>query len=318
MKRFIIDGFNLAYRSHFAFKNLTTTAGLPSGGVYGFMTSTRALKKRFPDFKFYVVWDNEASNKKEVYSEYKANRTPFRVDLPIRDLKDALKCVNIIQVEVPREEADDVIASLVRAPEDFSDNSDNNVIVSSQENLDYVYTSDKDMLQLVRDGRVIVISPKVGTIQEKSYDEEAVKAKYGVGPKDLACFFTFRGDSVDNVPGVPRVPSKVLASLSDKYKDPEKIYENLEKETLTDFQRQSIYNFRDQALINSSLISLKRNLLYQTTEGKADPEGYQKFLDKYEIRALSAVSYVELFNNDNSFLTREGPHLKTYSLFDGE
>jgi DNA polymerase I len=300
MKQFIIDGFNLAYRSHFAFKSLTTATGLPSGGIYGFLTSMRSLRKRFSDSKFCVVWDNEAINKKEVFADYKANRVPFRIDMPIRDLKEALKCLNVLQAEAPKEEADDVISSIVAKADDLC----------------YVYTSDKDMLQLVQDGKVVVISPKVGAIQEKFYDEEAVKNKYGVQPKDLACYFTFRGDDVDNIPGVPRVPSKVLASLSDKYKSSSVIYENLDKENLTDFQRQSIKDFQNQSVINSSLITLKLDIPYTITEGKTDPDNFQKILDKYEIKSISSISYTELFNSDNSFLLKEGPKLKAYSLFE--
>ena len=211
MKRFIIDGFNLAYRSHFAFKDLSTSTGLFSGSIYGFLTTMRALKRRFPDFQFYVVWDNEPTTKKNAYAGYKANRIPFRVDFPIRDLKDILKCVKVVQAEMENEEADDVIASVVRA----------------DGNMDYIYSSDKDLLQLVKDGSVVVISPKVGRNEEKIYDEEAVRGKFGVGPKDLARFLAFRGDTVDNIPGAVRVHSKVIASLCNKYGSVREIYENL-------------------------------------------------------------------------------------------
>jgi len=300
MKQFIIDGFNLAYRSHFAFKNLTTASGLVSGGVYGFLTALRALRKRFSYCKFYIVWDNNASKKKEIFSEYKANRIPFRVDLPIKDLKEALQYVNIIQAEVTGEEADDVMASLA----------------SHADDLCYIYTSDKDLLQMVVDGRIIVISPKRGDIPEKSYDEEAVKVKYGVEPKDLACYFALRGDDVDNIPGVPRVPSKVLASLCNKYKVIENMYDGLVSETLTDFQRQSLTNFKNQVLINYSLTLLKKDLNCDLTTGKSDPEKFQSFLDKYEIKALTSESYIELFSVDTDFLIREGPSLKQNSFFD--
>ena len=300
MKRFIIDGFNLAYRSHFAFKDLSTSTGLFSGSIYGFLTTMRALKRRFPDFQFYVVWDNEPTTKKNAYAGYKANRIPFRVDFPIRDLKDILKCVKVVQAEMENEEADDVIASVVRA----------------DGNMDYIYSSDKDLLQLVKDGSVVVISPKVGRNEEKIYDEEAVRGKFGVGPKDLARFLAFRGDTVDNIPGAVRVHSKVIASLCNKYGSVREIYENLPGEALSDFQRRSLTDFREQASVNFSLTALNRDLFYKVTQGSSKKEDLQKLLDKYEIRALSSESYADLFDVDTSFLMREGPKLKTYSLFE--
>jgi len=303
MKKFIIDGFNLAYRANFAFQDLKTSAGLPSGCAFFFLTTLRSLKKRFPDFKFYIAWDNDATVKKSLYTEYKANRVPFRLDFPIKDLKDALKKLNILQAEAPGQEADDVMASLTKSP-------------VPGEDLIYIYSSDKDLLQLVEDGHVVVISPKVGPKEEKSYDEEAVKIKYGVEPKDLVCYFAFRGDTVDNIPGVARVPSKVLASLSSKHKNPASIYENLINESLTAFQRQSILNSKNQVLINLSLVTLNKDILYDITVGESKPEEFQKFLDKYEIKSFSAESFVELFKTETAFLTREGPKLKAYSLFD--
>ena len=299
MNRFIVDGFNLAYRSHYAFNKFSTSSGLQSGGLYGFFTTLRALKKRFPEFKFYVVWDNEAKGKKEVFAEYKANREVFRVNLPIQDLKQALQCLNITQVECIGQEADDVIAS----------------IVQSNDGKDYIYSNDKDLQQLVIDGKVIVISPKVGNIPEKFYDSEAVKDKWGVSPTDLPCFFAFRGDTSDNVPGVPRVPSSILASLSTKYKLPEEVYSKIAGETLTDFQRKSIMDTREQVKINYSLISLKRDLTCDYTEGKSNKEKLKEILDKYEIKALTPEGLVELFDASTVFLHRESPALKTVSLF---
>jgi DNA polymerase-1 len=303
VNRFIIDGFNLAYRAHYAFNKFSTSGGLPSGGLYGFFTTLRALRKRFSDFKFFVVWDNEAIGKKQIFSEYKANREVFRVNLPIQDLKRALQCLNITQVECACEEADDVIATLV---------------TQSNTGKDYIYSSDKDLQQLVVDGKIIIVSPKVGNIAEKFYDEENVKNKWGVSPQDLPCFLAFRGDTSDNVPGVPRVPSNVLASLCSKYKLPENVYLNLLEEKLTDFQRKSLLDSQEQVKINYSLILLKKDLTCDYNEGKSNNENLKEILRKYEIKALTSEGLVELFDADTVFLHREGPMLKTLSLFDEE
>jgi DNA polymerase-1 len=300
MNRFIIDGFNLLYRSHYAFQKFSTSTGLPSGGVYGFFSILKSLKNKYSDFKFYVVWDNEAKKKKELLNQYKANREPYRVRLPVADIKEALKYLSIIQVECPNEEADDVIASLVS---------------QSNDGKDYIYSSDKDLLQLVKDGRVIVVSPKVGTVPEKFYDEEAVKIKWGVKPEDLACLFAFKGDTSDNIPGTS-VPSKILAFLSTKYKKPGAIYESLGMEKLTDFQRQSLEKNKNQVFINHIVIELKKDLSCVFVEGLSSPDKLREIFDKYEIKAISVESLVELFSVQNTFLCRTGPSLKTISLFE--
>jgi DNA polymerase-1 len=302
MNRFIIDGFNLLYRSHYAFQKFSTSTGLPSGGVYGFFSILKSLRNKYPDFKFYVVWDNEPKKKKEILGQYKANREPHRVKLPVADIKGALQHLDIIQVECPDEEADDVIAALVS---------------QSNEGKDYIYSSDKDLLQLVKDGRVIVISPKVGTTPEKIYDEEEVKKKWGVKPEDLACLFSFKGDSSDNIPGTS-VPSKILALLSTKYKKPTAVYASLGGEKLTDFQRVALETNKDQVFVNHSIIALKKDLSCILSGGKSSPEELRKIFDKYEIKAISAESLSDLFSVQNTFLRRTGPSLKTISLFEEE
>jgi len=300
MNRFIIDGFNLAYRAHHAFIKFSTSSGLPSGVIYGFYSTLKSLKNRFPDFKFFVVWDNNATQKKEMFADYKANREVFRVNMPIQDLKDSLACLNVSQVECIGEEADDVIATLVQ----------------SNTGKDYIYSSDKDLQQLVKDGKVIVISPKVGNIEEKFFDEEAVKKKWGVGPQDLPCFLAFRGDTSDNVPGVPRVPSDVLSSLSDRYKLPGEVYLKLAGEKLTDFQRKSIIDAENQVRLNYTLILLKKNVNFVLKNGESNYIRLKAIFDKYEIKKLSPENIVELFDAETVFLHRESPSLKTISMFE--
>jgi len=301
MNRFIIDGFNLMYRSHHAFQRLSTSTDLSSGSIYGFLTTMRTLRKRFTDFNFFIAWDNIPTKKTNIFPEYKANRISQRNIFPLEDLKKALSCLNVTQVECPEEEADDVISTLINQPNDSGK--------------DYIYTSDKDMLQLVQDGRVIVMSPKVGNTPEKFYDEEAVKAKWGVSPSDLSCYLALRGDVSDNVPGVERLPSKVIASLINKYKTPEGIYSGLANEKLTDFQRTKLAAARDQVLLNYTLVLLKPDLNCSFSFGKSNSEIFQYILDKYEIKAISSESYVDLFDSDTVFLHRNSPSLKSVSLF---
>lgn len=303
MNRFIIDGFNLAFRAHYAFNTLMTSTGLMSGCVYGFLNILKSLRGKYHACEFVVAWDNHARRKKELYPEYKANRVRFHIDPPIEDLKNALRTLKVTQVEALNEEADDVIATI-------SQNVDGIV---------YIYSSDKDLLQLVVDGKIIVIRPKVGTKAERIYDEEAVKNEYSVSPSDLACFLSLRGDTVDNIPGVQRLPSKVIAHLTNSYHTPNKIYENINKEKLTENQLKNLQTAQNQIGINWELVKLKTDLECLYTFGSSNSEEFSKILSKYEIRALSASSYVGLFEKDFSFNLRTAPGytaVKTFSLFD--
>jgi DNA polymerase-1 len=291
MNRFVIDGFNLAFRAHYAFQTLMTSTGILSGCLYGFLNTLKSLRAKYSACEFVVVWDSYAKRKKDLFPEYKANRNHFNIDSPIKDLKSALKCLKVTQVEAPGEEADDVIAT----------------VCQNVDGIVYIYSSDKDLLQLVKDGKVIVIRPKVGATQERVYDEEAVMKEFGVTPLDLACYLSLRGDTSDNIPGIERVPSKVLASISREYHTPENIYRNLHQEKLTEFQLKSIQASESQVSLNFLLTQLKCDLDCVFVFGSSNTEEFARILAKYEIKAIFPSSYVELFEKGTSFFARTDP-----------
>lgn len=297
----IIDGYNLAFRSHFAHSTLCNSSGLASGGVYGFLVSLRALKNKYPHCHVTIAWDSDSTRRKQVFADYKANRPKFILGEQISDLISLFYGVNVAQAKYVGEEADDVIASLTLKNKDTG--------------LVYIYTSDKDLLQLVEDGKVILIRPKTASGPERIYDEEAVKNEFGVLPKDLACYMSFRGDAVDNVPGVARLPSSVISSLSSKYKNPWAVYEHLTEEKLTDFQRTSIVGFQQQVYVNYGLVSLRDDLDLELSQGIDNPDVVGKVLDKYEIKSINPESYIKSFIDRPSNM-KTSPALECYSLFE--
>jgi len=301
LNQLIVDGFALAYRSHFAFKNLCTSKGLSSGCVYGFLTSLRSRKNSPFGQRITIAWDTEAVRKKALFADYKAQRSKVGISEQIGDLKKMLSCLNIFQAEYQGEEADDVLATLVRKYVDQGDSV-------------FVLSSDKDLLQFIKDGAVVMIRPKAGQVQERYYDEEMVRKEFGVGPKGVASFLAFKGDTVDNIPGVPRLRSAVIASLIEKYGSPEAVYHNLDKEQLTDFERASLKKSEQQVLLNYQLTQLKDDLELNIIKGHADPVGLQGFLDKYEIKFINSERYIEIFNTESSFQSRTSD-LTTPSLF---
>lgn len=298
MNHLIVDGFSLAYSSQFAFSDARTSSGTPSGCVYGFLNRLSPWKKRFQNFHVTVAWDSGSTRKKEAFGEYKSERPKSFFGDQITDLKAALQCLNVTQASCPGEEADDVIAALVKTYE--------------KEGQTYIFTSDKDLTQLVVDGRVIMIRPSSGANSEIFFDEAAVKEKMGVYPKDVACFLAFRGDTIDSIPGLSRVRSTIISRIVEKYRTPENVYANLKDEKLTDFERKSFEDFEQQAKINITLTSLAPDLSLSVVKGSSDSNKLASYLDKYEIKRIASESYTKVFNDDSSF------HIRTDlpSLFD--
>lgn len=309
MNYFLIDALNLAYRAHNANFELRTGNGTFSGMFFGFVRTIFALKKKYRGYKFEVIWDRKPEHKKELQADYKAGRLslPDHVFGQVPDIEKYLKNSGVDQYYMDGQEADDVIASLA---EKYSKEAETVII----------YSNDKDLLQLVKTGKIVVYKPKVAASPEKFYDEEAVKEQFGVGPEKLACFRSFDGDASDNISGVPRVPRKILASLVNEYTTIDKIYENLHSKTLTDFQRSAIESSRELVATNLKIVALNRDLKsiicnksdYQVDEIK-------KLFDKYEIKSLKPNDIVEIFSSSLNVRysdPRQTIKVESFSLFD--
>lgn len=304
----LIDGNNLAYRSHNANFEAKTSSNTPSGMFFGFVRTLLSLKKRYRHFKFIVVWDGRPKEKYEIQPDYKAGRSKLSSSIwaQVDDIKSYLSSIGIAQYRSENHEADDVIATLT---EQFKHKG----------NKVYIYSNDKDLLQLVEDGKVIVFRPKVGNSPEKFYDEEAVRDQFGVSPKYLACFRSFDGDNSDNIKGVSRVPRKILAHAVNAYQNIDSIYDSIEDLNLTDFQRSSILEAKNRVSDNHKLILLNRNIQgLEPVEAVFDQDSVLGLLKKYEVKSIKADDVIALFSSTlNKKFTNPEPayKLETYSLF---
>lgn len=202
----LVDGTGLVHRSFFAVRGLATRSGQPTGAVYGFINTIRALTAIEQPTHFVVTFDVSGSTAREqAYPEYKAHRPKMDEDLasqlPLIDR--ACEALRLPVVSVQGYEADDVIATLTRQAVD--------------QGFDVVIiTSDKDMLQLVSD-RVSVLSPGRDGKPEKRYDREGVIEKMGVPPERVVDLLALVGDAVDNVPGVPGIGEKGARDLLQEF-----------------------------------------------------------------------------------------------------
>ncbi len=310
MNYFIIDGLNLAYRVHHINFELRTARGLSSGMFYGFTRSILALKKKYRGYQFCLAWDNRATHKYELQPDYKAGRTPLLPGVmdQVEDIKEYLSHSNVDQYEKEGQEADDIIATLV---EQFREGSGTILI----------YTNDKDMLQLVETGKVVVFRPKVAQRPEKFFDEEAVRETFGVPPSKLAFYRSFDGDASDNITGVPRVPRKMLASLVNEYGNPEEVYKILDsnKIKLTEYQRRAFVESEDRVRTNLKIVGLNRGITgVQCRKGACDRDALAKILSKYEVKSVNPDTVIDLFSSAlNIKYTEARPSykLESFSLF---
>jgi len=240
-KVILIDGHSLAFRAFFALPDtLVTSSGQITNAVYGF---TAMLIKLWADERpdaVVVCFDKGAPQfRLDRYAEYKAGRaeTPdtFRQQLPL--IREVLKSLRIPTVELEGYEADDLLATLTKH-------------LRQEGNEVLIVTGDRDILQLVGDG-VSVIMTRRGISDVIRYDSAMVLERYGVTPVQWTDFVALKGESSDNLPGVPGVGDKTAAQLINKYGDIEQVITHADE--LTPKLRDSIKERINQVRINKEL-----------------------------------------------------------------
>ncbi len=195
---YLVDGYNFLFRAYHALPPLSTKAGVPSGADYGFTNMLIKLEVDYRPSHLAVVFDAGAKSfRNDLYAEYKANRPDAPEDLKPQFgmVRRVVESFGIRSLEAANCEADDLIAALVKRGREAGLRT---VVVSS----------DKDLMQLVGDGCVLI-----DTMKNVTYGEKEVEEKFGVPPKQLGDLLALMGDSVDNVPGVPGVGPKTASVL---------------------------------------------------------------------------------------------------------
>ncbi|HVE49513.1 MAG TPA: DNA polymerase I [Casimicrobiaceae bacterium] len=207
----LVDGSSYLYRAFHALPDLRTSRGEPTGALRGVIAMLRRLvEDGKPDY-FAVVLDAPGKTfRDELYPEYKANRIAMPSDLMLQlePLKTMVRSHGWPLVMIEGVEADDVIGTLAKR--------------AKREGIDTVIsTSDKDIAQLVEPGIKCV-----NTMSNETLDEQGVIAKFGVRADQLLDLLTLVGDSVDNVPGVPKVGPKTAAKWLGEYGTLDKLMQN--------------------------------------------------------------------------------------------
>ena len=200
----LVDGMGYLFRAFYALPPLTTSEGEPTGAVRGVLSMLYKLLDDYEPERIAVVFDAPGKTfRDDLYSDYKANRPPFPPDLKaqIEPILEAVEAMGLAILRIEGVEADDVIGTLA----DQASRAGLTTVIS---------TSDKDMAQLV-DERTSLVN----TMTDTEMDPEGVRDKFGVSPEQIVDYLSLVGDTVDNIPGVPKVGPKTAAKWLGNYGD---------------------------------------------------------------------------------------------------
>ena len=276
---FLIDGNSLAYRAFFALpESIGTSDGRPTNAIYGLASMlVKVIDEHHPQ-GVVVAWDAGMSGREVTYDLYKAQRKPrpdlLREQWPhLMPLVDAFGYPN---VRIEGYEADDVIASLVRQARE-------------QEIEVMVVTGDRDAYQLVGEG-VRVMSTSRGITETKIYDSDAVLERYGVPPELVTDLMGLRGDTSDNIPGVPGIGEKTASALLQQFGSLEKVLESVEKISGAK-RKQNLIDYADDARMSKALATLQYDIetgvdLAAAMSAEPDRTALREFMREFELRAV--------------------------------
>jgi len=247
---FLIDGNSLAYRAFFALpESIATSTGVPTNAIFGFASMLVKILTDYGPKSTVVVWDAGSSGRKEVYAEYKAQRSS-RPDLlreqwpALEPLVDAFGYRNL---KVDGYEADDVIASLA----ELAKTQDPPVEVM-------VVTGDRDAYQLV-DEQVRIMTTSRGITDTRVYDRQGVIDRYGIPPELVPDFIGLKGDTSDNIPGVPGIGDKTAADLLQRFGSLEGVLDSID-EISGAKRKENLTNHSDDARVSKHLATAKRDI----------------------------------------------------------
>jgi DNA polymerase I len=238
---FLIDGNSLAYRAFFALpESIATHDGRPTNAIYGLASMFAKMLIDHDPSAVVVCWDAGWSGRELTYEPYKSERKP-RPDL-LRDqwphLMPLAEAFGFTNIKVDGYEADDVLASLTKRARE----QDIPVMVVS---------GDRDVYQLVEDG-VRVMTTSRGVTDTKVYDRDGVVERYGVPPELVTDLIGLKGDTSDNIPGVPGIGDKTAAQLLQEYGDLEGVLSNIDKISGAK-RKENLTNHAEDARISKQL-----------------------------------------------------------------
>jgi DNA polymerase-1 len=274
---FLIDGNSLAYRAFFALpETIATSRGVPTNAIFGFASMLVKILTEYGVKPTLVAWDAGMSGREVEYEAYKAERRerPSLLSEQWPHLHPLVEAMGYENVKVPGYEADDVIATLVTQ--------------AKEKGIDVmVVTGDRDMFQLVQPG-VRVMATSRGITDTKVYDEQAVEDRYGIPPSLITDFYGLKGDTSDNIPGVPGIGDKTAAQLLQQFGTLEDVLANVDQISGAK-RKENLTVHADDARVSKKLATAIRDVpvdidLEQLVAHEPDRSRLREYFREFELR----------------------------------
>jgi DNA polymerase-1 len=277
----LLDGNGLIYRGYFALINvpLSTSKGELVNAVFGFSNIVlRGFQDVRPDYVAIAFDLPGPTFRHEQYADYKATRRPMPDDLRAQfpKVREVVAALRLPVYEMAGFEADDVIGTLTREAE-------------GRDLETTIVTGDLDMLQLVTD-RTRLMTTRMGVDATVIYDPARIQERYGLAASQMIDFKALKGDSTDNIPGVPSVGDKTAAKLIGQFGDLDALYSRL-AEVTPEKLREKLREHHDRVLTSRELVTIRRDLpvaldLAAAHFGDYDRDEVVRLFREYEFRTL--------------------------------
>ena len=242
---FLLDGSSLAFRAFFALpESITTQAGQPTNALFGLSQMLLKVVSEYRPACIVCAWDaREKTFRDELYDQYKAQRPHMPEGLSAQwpllpELMDAFGIANLVK---PGYEADDILGTLA---EEAKRQGIGSIVV----------TGDRDAMQVV-DEDIWVMSTGRGVTDVKIYTPSAVLERFGVTPAQIPDYIGLKGDSSDNIPGVPGVGEKTAAQLLQQFGSIDQLYARLD-EVKSDKRRALLKEHEQDARLSLQLATM--------------------------------------------------------------
>ncbi len=245
---FLVDGNSLAYRAYYALpEDFATSEGFPTGALFGFASMMMKLLQDYQPRGVVVCWDEKPTERLALHEGYKASRKPtpelLKEQRPY--FPELVEAYGYTNLSVTGREADDVIGTLTRIADEAG--------VST-----CVVSTDRDAFQLVSDRVCLMMTPR-GMTEVLVYTPDRVAERLGVPHTAVPDLIGLKGDTSDDIPGVPGIGEKTAAELLERFGTLEGVYDHLDEITGPK-RRQSLIDHRDEAFRSRELGTIVRDI----------------------------------------------------------
>ncbi len=271
----LVDGSNYLYRAYYAIAGLSNSRGFPTNAIYGFTNMLLKIIRQWDPDHMAVVFDLKGPTfRHELFPEYKATRraTPDDLQLQIPRIKEVIRGLAVAIIEKQGIEADDIIGSLARR--------------EAQKGISVIIASgDKDFMQLVSP-RIILVD----SMHDKTYDQQAVRERFGVEPEKVPEILGLTGDQSDNIPGVPGIGPKTAQRLIEEFGSISELIASVDR-VRNPTQRKLITQYAEQATLSRDLAIIRTEMpldvsLQDCRLGEPNRVALNELFKEFEFSAL--------------------------------